>query len=78
MLKSILERLRKFQVALYDVCADAFKNSELTLHSIGTFTQLSSIDSNTLRAPEGEHDDRADSFALAVYRRLAERVEPRR
>jgi hypothetical protein len=56
---------------MYDNCADAFKNKEVVLHSFGTFSQLASIDGNTLRAPDGEHDDKADAFALAVCARLA-------
>jgi hypothetical protein len=63
------------KTSLYDRCADAFKSKEVTLHSFATFTQLSSIDGSTLRAPDGQRDDRADSFALAVCGRLAERVE---
>jgi hypothetical protein len=54
---------------LYDKCADAFKNAEVTLHSLATFTQLASIDGSTLRAPEGQHDDRADAWALACAAR---------
>lgn len=54
---------------LFDKCADAFKNAEVTLHSFATFTQLASIDGSTLRAPEGQHDDRADAFALACVAR---------
>ena len=50
---------------MYDNCADAFKNQEVVLHSFGTFSQLASIDGNSLRAPDGEHDDKADAFALA-------------
>jgi hypothetical protein len=30
---------------------------------------LASIDGSTLRAPAGEHDDRADAFALACTAR---------
>jgi hypothetical protein len=58
------------KTSLYDKCADAFKNRETTLHSFDTFTQLSSIDGNTLRAPDGQHDDKADAYALAVCGRL--------
>jgi hypothetical protein len=50
---------------LYDRCTDMFRNGEVTLHTFATFTQLASIDGSTLRAPEGEPDDRADAFALA-------------
>jgi hypothetical protein len=54
------------KTSLYDKAADAFKNAELLIHSFGAFVQLSSIEGNTLRAPEGQHDDRADACALAV------------
>jgi hypothetical protein len=55
----------KGKALLYDDAADAFRNRETTLHSFATFTQLASIEGSTLRAPEGERDDRADSYALA-------------
>jgi hypothetical protein len=54
---------------LYDKCADACKNSEVMLYSFYTYSQLVSIDGSTLRAPSGEHDDRADAFALACTAR---------
>jgi hypothetical protein len=41
------------------------KGSTIVLHSRTTFDQLSSIEAETLRAPEGDHDDHADAFALA-------------
>lgn len=50
---------------LYNACADLFRAGETRLHSLATFTQLASIEGSTLRAPEGEHDDRADAYALA-------------
>jgi hypothetical protein len=50
---------------LYDACADAFREQGTLLHSFMTYTQLASIEGATLRAPEGEHDDRADANALA-------------
>jgi hypothetical protein len=55
----------KGKTLLYDSCADAFRERETVLHSFATFTQLAGIEGATLRAPEGEHDDRADSYALA-------------
>jgi hypothetical protein len=61
------------KVMLYDRCADAFRNGEVMLHSFSTFTQLASIDGSKLRAPDGEHDDRADAFALACAARAADR-----
>jgi hypothetical protein len=60
------------KVSLYDRCADAVKNKEVAVHSFATFTQLSSIDGSTLRAPDGQKDDRADAFALAVCGRVQE------
>jgi Terminase RNaseH-like domain len=51
---------------LYSAAADAFRHGEARIHSLTTFTQLASIEGNTLRAPAGEHDDRADAFALAL------------
>jgi hypothetical protein len=55
----------KGKALLYDATADAFRNAETLLHSLATFTQLASIEGSSLRAPDGEHDDRADSYALA-------------
>ncbi len=55
---------------LYDACADAFRNKETILHNFATFTQLSLIEGSTLRAPEGEMDDRADAYALALVARV--------
>jgi hypothetical protein len=46
--------------------ADPFRDGETVLHSFGTWTQLASIEGSTLRAPEGEADDRADSYASAI------------
>jgi hypothetical protein len=57
-------------VRLYDACADAVKNREVVVHNPATFAQMASIDGSTLRAPEGQHDDRADAFALACAARL--------
>ncbi len=54
---------------LYDKCAEGFKNAELTLHSFATYIQVASIDGSTLRAPDGQPDDRADALALACVAR---------
>jgi Terminase RNaseH-like domain/Terminase large subunit, T4likevirus-type, N-terminal len=51
---------------LYDRAADAFRHGEVLLHSLATFHQVASIDGSTLRAPEGERDDRADACSLAL------------
>jgi hypothetical protein len=55
---------------LYDEASDMFRNKETILHSFATFTQLASIDGSTLKAPEREHDDRADAYALACVARI--------
>jgi hypothetical protein len=56
----------KGKALMYAAAADAFRNGEVVLHSFATFVQLSSVDGNTLSAPEGEKDDRAVSFAIAA------------
>lgn len=56
---------------LYEAVADSFRTGSTILHNFGTLTQLQSIEGSTLRAPEGEHDDRADSYALAEVGRRA-------
>ena len=58
------------KVRMYDACTDACKNREVVIHSSATLAQLASIDGSTLRAPDGQHDDRADAFALACAARL--------
>ncbi len=59
---------------LYDEAAEAFEEGDTILHSFDVLTQLQSIDGSTLKAPEGEPDDLADSYALAlIARRLKSR-----
>jgi hypothetical protein len=60
----------KGKVILYTNMAAAIKNKEVTIHDFETLTQLQSIEASTLLAPEGDHDDRADAFALANQGRL--------
>lgn len=58
---------------LYTACADFmrenFKKSHAVIFDFPSYTQLCSIEAATLRAPTGDHDDRADSFALAIVGR---------
>lgn len=80
---SKLERLKGFdgkdgwlsntrgKTLLYDETADAFRDGDAILHSFETHDQLAGIDGSTLRAPEGERDDRADGYALALVGRAA-------
>jgi hypothetical protein len=56
----------KSKAMMYDTLADLLKKKELTYHSEETKDQLVSIEGATLRAPEGDHDDDALSFALAI------------
>jgi hypothetical protein len=58
---------------LYSAAADAFRERRTFLHSFATLTQLASIEGSTLRAPKGEFDDRAVSYALAC---VASQVRP--
>lgn len=56
----------KGKALLYDGAAESFRDGTTALHSFETYTQLASIDGSTLRAPDGLHDDLADSYALAL------------
>lgn len=56
----------KGKALLYATAADAFRSKETLLHSFEALTQFGTIEGNTLRAPEGEMDDRADAYALAL------------
>lgn len=56
----------KGKVLLYNGAADAFRDGVTIMHSFGTYTQMSSIEGSTLRAPDDDHDDRSDSYALAI------------
>lgn len=60
---------------LYTDCADHFRTNAMDntkiLHSFSSYQQLASIEGATLLAPEGQHDDRADSYALAQAARAA-------
>jgi hypothetical protein len=61
----------KGKAIMYTNTADAFRNKETLLHDFETYSQLASIEGNTLSAPEGLHDDRATGYALAVCGVLA-------
>jgi hypothetical protein len=51
---------------LYDLTAQAVRDGVCRVRSPETAAQLASLDANTLAAPPGLHDDRADAFALAI------------
>ncbi len=50
---------------LYDSLAEACRDAKILLHSLATYEQVASIEGTSLRAPEGQPDDRADALALA-------------
>lgn len=56
----------KGNALLYSTCADAFRDKQTILHSFDTYSQLASLEGSTLAAPDQMHDDRADSYALAL------------
>jgi hypothetical protein len=56
----------KSKAMLYDCAGEALRDGEAIIHGLETFSQLASIEGATLRAPEGQHDDRAVAFALAL------------
>lgn len=56
----------KGKTLLYGAAADAFREKEVVIHSFSAMVQLMSIEGATLRAPEGQPDDEADGFALAI------------
>jgi len=57
------------KVLMYDGMAEAAREGECVIHDFETLIQLQSIEKGTLLAPDGELDDRADSYALAVKAR---------
>lgn len=54
------------KVLMYDLVAEALQNGSCRVACSETRVQLASIESNTLRAPNGLPDDYADAFALAL------------
>lgn len=53
----------------YDEGADTIRAGDTIIHDFETFTQLQSIEGDTLRAPEGELDDLADSYIFGLKAR---------
>jgi hypothetical protein len=54
---------------MYTRMAETARDRECVIHNEETFMQLTSIDGNTLAAPEGRHDDYATSFSLGMCAR---------
>lgn len=55
----------KGKALLYTELADSLREQAITIHNMDTYTQVASIEASTLRAPSGDHDDKADALALA-------------
>jgi hypothetical protein len=51
---------------MWTIMADAARDKAMRLYTRETYTQLSSIEGATLKAPKGSHDDEAVSFSLAT------------
>lgn len=54
------------KVLMYDALANAFRDGDTTIHDDDTVVQIKSVEQSTLRAPDGEMEDRADSYALSL------------
>lgn len=55
----------KGKVLLYDHTADLVRTNDCLIVDFTTYTQLASIESATLLAPDGQKDDEADAYCLA-------------
>jgi len=64
----------KGKALAYTDAADALRDRLVTIHSVTTFTQLASIKGDTLKAPEGDFDDYAMAYVLAIKARKASGV----
>lgn len=51
---------------MYDFATQALRDGECVIHTQEVALQLADIESETLSAPEGMHDDFATAFALAI------------
>lgn len=62
----------KGKTMMYDNVAEVLHDGDTMIHDWDTYLQLASIESRSLRAPQGDNDDLADSYTLAVI--AAQRV----
>lgn len=56
----------KGKTLMYDLAAEIIRDGSTVLRSAETRSQLASVESATLRAPKGLHDDHADAYCLAL------------
>ncbi|MEO1290041.1 MAG: hypothetical protein AAFV93_19990 [Chloroflexota bacterium] len=54
------------KVLAYDNLAERFRLGDTTIHDDDTVVEIKSIEQSTLRAPEGQLDDRSDSYAFSL------------
>lgn len=57
------------KIRLFDDIYEYFLNADGTINDQQTFDQIVAIEKDTLRAPEGEHDDRAIAYFYALWAR---------
>ena len=58
---------------MYSIGADALRDGGATIHCATTESQLTMVEGSTLKAPEGESDDYATAFMLALMAAKAQR-----
>ncbi len=63
---------------MFDVTADALRDNDCLIYDFPTYSQLTSIEGNTLAAPEGELDDMASAFVTGVVGRILRIARPTR
>jgi hypothetical protein len=56
----------KGKALLYDGAGEDLRDGDAIIHGLETYSQLASIEGSTLKAPEGQQDDRAMAFVLAL------------
>jgi hypothetical protein len=61
----------KGMALLCDKAGATLRDGDCHIHGLETFSQLASIEGSSQRAPEGQHDDRAIAFILALVSREA-------
>jgi hypothetical protein len=60
----------KSKALLFDGAGEALRDGDAIIHGLDTFSELASIEGATQRAPDGQHDDRAVAFVLALKARV--------
>jgi hypothetical protein len=51
---------------LYDKAGSALRDGDCSIRGLDVYSQLASIEGSTQRAPEGQQDDKATAFVLAL------------